>query len=227
MRTRSHRMGMNPRCIAVWMKRSDKTFYFFQQVKRLIDRGLPRQHIFYFDFSDDRLPAGECMMDEALEEYRRHLPSARMEGAYPFLDEARDCEGWQGTYRRVAEFMHAMRTSLRNRRGVSSFACPDWAWPKRFLAQIVPKHLRQVWEATTNEGGSLPALLSFAVWPVARSGIARFASSAPSVAFPLHRLQGLVGAETPADAPGRTPRRVHGCVGGTVTRLLASRIRVS
>jgi len=70
---------------------------------KLVERGIPRQHIFYFDFSDDRLPLTGRVMDEVLDEYWRQVPSARTQGCYLFLDEVQDCEGWQGTCRRVAE----------------------------------------------------------------------------------------------------------------------------
>lgn len=106
--------------IITGMRRSGKTFYLFQQMKSLIDRGVPRQHIFYFDFSDDRLLAGERVMDEVLEEYWRQVPSARMEGAYLFLDEVQDCEGWQGTCRRVAENEVVTLTITRSSSKVSS-----------------------------------------------------------------------------------------------------------
>lgn len=89
--------------IVTGMRRSGKTFYLFQQMRRLIGLGVPRLHIFYFDFSDDRLSLAGNVMDEVLDEYWRQVPSARMEGAYLFLDEVQDCEGWQGTCRRVAE----------------------------------------------------------------------------------------------------------------------------
>ncbi len=89
--------------IVTGMRRSGKTFYLFQQMRKLIKQGVPCRHVFYFDFSDDRLPLSGRVMDEVLDEYWRQVPSARTEGAYLFLDEVQDCEGWQGTCRRVAE----------------------------------------------------------------------------------------------------------------------------
>ncbi|MBQ9059324.1 MAG: ATP-binding protein [Atopobiaceae bacterium] len=89
--------------IITGMRRSGKTFYLFQQMHKLIERGVLRKHIFYFDFSDDRLPLVGNVMDEVLDEYWRQVPTARTEGCYLFLDEVQDCEGWQATCRRVAE----------------------------------------------------------------------------------------------------------------------------
>ena len=89
--------------IITGMRRSGKTFYLFQHMGRLIAQGAPRSSLFYFDFSDDRLPQGGHVMDEVLDEYWRQVPTARTDGAYLFLDEVQDCEGWQGFCRRVAE----------------------------------------------------------------------------------------------------------------------------
>lgn len=89
--------------IITGMRRSGKTFYLFQQIHALVAQGVPRRNLFYFDFSDDRLPSDIRVMDEVLDEYWRQVPSARTEGAYLFFDEVQDCKGWQGTCRRVAE----------------------------------------------------------------------------------------------------------------------------
>lgn len=57
--------------IITGMRRSGKTLYLFPQMHKLIERGVPRRHIFYFDFSDDRLPSADRLMDEVLDEYWR------------------------------------------------------------------------------------------------------------------------------------------------------------
>lgn len=89
--------------IIAGVRRCGKTFYVYQRMLALIAQGVPRSRMLYFDFSDDRLPAGEHVIDEVLAEYWRQVPEARMEGCYLFLDEVQDCEGWQGAARRIAE----------------------------------------------------------------------------------------------------------------------------
>ena len=37
------------------IRRCGKTFYAFQLINRLLDAGVPRSRIFYFNFADDRL----------------------------------------------------------------------------------------------------------------------------------------------------------------------------
>lgn len=86
------------------MRRSGKTFYLFQLMNHLLEDGLPKKLLFYFDFSDDRLPTTEPrLMDAVLEEYWRQVPETRSQGCYLFLDEVQDCPNWQGTCRRIAE----------------------------------------------------------------------------------------------------------------------------
>ena len=73
--------------IITGIRRCGKTFYAFQWIRRLIDRGVDAERIFYFNFADDRLrPAPDTLMSDILEEYWRQVPSARTKGCYLFLD---------------------------------------------------------------------------------------------------------------------------------------------
>ncbi len=90
--------------IITGIRRCGKTFYAFQWIKRLLDQGVPRERIFYFNFSDDRLlPAGPSLMSDVVEEYWRQVPQARAEGCYLFLDEVQEAGAWQGVCQRLAE----------------------------------------------------------------------------------------------------------------------------
>ena len=89
--------------IITGMRRSGKTFYLFQRMHDLMNRGVASGHLFYFDFSDDRLPDENGLIDAVLDEYWRQVPDARNAGAYLFLDEVQDCDGWQNACRRIAE----------------------------------------------------------------------------------------------------------------------------
>lgn len=73
-------------------------------MQRLLAQGVPRECIFYFSFADDRLkPAPAALLDDVLDEYWRQVPEARTEGAYLFLDEVQESDGWQGFCQRIAE----------------------------------------------------------------------------------------------------------------------------
>lgn len=90
--------------IITGMRRCGKTFFTFQLIRRLLDKGVPRRHVFYFNFADDRLrPISSNMLNDIVEEYWRLVPEARTEGAYLFLDEVQEADGWQGFCQRIAE----------------------------------------------------------------------------------------------------------------------------
>ena len=158
--------------IITGMRRSGKTFYLFQQMRKLVERGVPRRHIFYFDFSDDRLPSADRLMDEVLDEYWRQVPSARTEGAYLFLDEVQDCAGWQGTCRRVAETEKVtltitgssskassdeIATTFRGRSHAHEMLPLSFAEFVRFHRDRVPSTLRERGFADGSEGAFSPS----------------------------------------------------------------------
>ena len=90
--------------IITGMRRSGKTFYLFQKIRQLLDEGIPRERIFYFDFSDDRLkPLHMNTGTEVVEAFYRQFPMARTDGAYLFLDEIQELDDWQALCRRLSE----------------------------------------------------------------------------------------------------------------------------
>lgn len=90
--------------IITGMRRCGKTFYLFQLMQSLLAKGVDRQHMFYFDFSDERLkPLDRGIMQTVVEEYWRQVPDARECGCYLFLDEVQEIDEWQGFCQRIAE----------------------------------------------------------------------------------------------------------------------------
>lgn len=90
--------------IITGMRRCGKTFYLFQLMGDLLDKGVPRRSMFYFDFSDVRLrPMDHDAMDLVVNEYWRQVPEAREQGCYLFLDEVQETDDWQGFCQRIAE----------------------------------------------------------------------------------------------------------------------------
>ncbi len=90
--------------IITGMRRSGKTFYLFQKMAQLLEEGVPRDRLFYFDFADDRLlPAAPTVMADVVDEFWRQSPQAREQGCYLFLDEVQEVEQWQSTCQRLAE----------------------------------------------------------------------------------------------------------------------------
>ena len=90
--------------IITGVRRCGKTFYLFQKIHDLLNAGVPRNRILYFNFSDDRLqPMPSTVLDDIVNKYWRQVPEARTQGAYLFLDEVQECEHWQGFCQRIAE----------------------------------------------------------------------------------------------------------------------------
>lgn len=95
--------------IVTGMRRCGKTFYLFQLMRRLMDDGIPRERMLYFDFSDDRLaPMEPGTMQAVVEEYWRQVPAAREGGLLPIPRRS-------AGMRRVARILPAhCRTRMRN-----------------------------------------------------------------------------------------------------------------
>lgn len=90
--------------IITGVRRCGKTFYLFQKIHDLLDSGVSRERILYFNFADDRLkPMPGTMLDDIVNEYWRQYPQSRRDGAYLFLDEVQECDHWQGFCQRLAE----------------------------------------------------------------------------------------------------------------------------
>ncbi|MCO6559228.1 MAG: ATP-binding protein [Bifidobacterium sp.] len=94
--------------ILVGMRRSGKTFHLFQLIQDLLKAGTPRDYIFYFNFSDERLqPMPDDALQQVLDEFWRQVPTARKQGTYIFFDEIQEANHWQGFCQRIAEHENA------------------------------------------------------------------------------------------------------------------------
>lgn len=90
--------------IITGMRRSGKTFYLFQKMSELEKSGYPKERVFFFNFSDDRLlPHGSHLISDVVEEYFKQVPDARERGAYLFLDEVQEGSDWESTCQRLSE----------------------------------------------------------------------------------------------------------------------------
>lgn len=90
--------------VVVGMRRSGKSYRLLQEIDRLIESGVPRSRICYFNFDDDRLtPVTGQTGDEVLEAFYSLNPDALAEGAYLFFDELQEMENWGSWLRRVLD----------------------------------------------------------------------------------------------------------------------------
>lgn len=103
---RDVRVALAPRQadVLIGMRRSGKTYVMFQELRRLLAAGVPRNRLLYLNLEDDRLGDPDLdLLDRALEVFYRRSPAAREEGAWLFLDEIHVVSGWERFIRRVLD----------------------------------------------------------------------------------------------------------------------------
>lgn len=84
------------------VRRTGKTFLFYEAMGRLLERGVPRQRIVYLNFEDDRLqPIEPSELDLVLRCQRELFAAARQGRLYLFLDEVQNAPGWERWVRRL------------------------------------------------------------------------------------------------------------------------------
>lgn len=88
-------MGKATVCIGV--RRSGKSTFMFQLMRRLLDAGMPRQNILYLNFFDDRLHRLQHGgLSVILEAYFSLYPEKKnTEKVYCFFDEIQVVSGWE------------------------------------------------------------------------------------------------------------------------------------
>lgn len=90
--------------VVTGMRRSGKSYRLFQVMDDLLSSGVSEHSMLYFNFEDDRLdPVTSTTGDEVLEAYFSLHPEVIREGAYLFLDELQEMEGWGRWLRRIVD----------------------------------------------------------------------------------------------------------------------------
>lgn len=83
--------------ICIGARRSGKSTYLFQVIRKLLDAGVPRRNILYLNFFDDRLHGlrreNLGLIAEAY--YALYPETKNAETVYCFFDEIQDVEGWE------------------------------------------------------------------------------------------------------------------------------------
>jgi predicted AAA+ superfamily ATPase len=83
--------------VCIGVRRSGKSVFMFQLIKRLVDSGISRQNILYLNFFDDRLHGfGQQKLNDILEAYYSLYPEKKGdEKIYCFFDEIQMISGWE------------------------------------------------------------------------------------------------------------------------------------
>ena len=83
--------------VCIGVRRSGKSTYLFQVIKRLLEDGVPRENILYLNFFDDRLhnlnQVGLGLITEAY--YSLYPEKKNTETVYCFFDEIQAVDGWE------------------------------------------------------------------------------------------------------------------------------------
>jgi predicted AAA+ superfamily ATPase len=88
--------------VAVGMRRSGKTYFLLQQIKKLLKTKTPISRILYLNFEDDRLlPATRDKLAELIEAFYTLYPANHNHLCYLFLDEIQNVTDWPITIRRI------------------------------------------------------------------------------------------------------------------------------
>lgn len=81
-------------------RRAGKTWYFFQLMAALEERGVQRTQFVYLNFEDERLEL-ETDYDQILGAYLELYPEQELDGIYLFFDEIQELSGWEKYVRRI------------------------------------------------------------------------------------------------------------------------------
>lgn len=90
--------------VAIGMRRSGKTFFLFQTIRKLLAEGIPLERILYINFEDDRLlPIDHKRMGLMVDALYTLYPNNHNHCCYLFLDEVQNVDGWPLVVRRILD----------------------------------------------------------------------------------------------------------------------------
>ncbi len=88
--------------VAIGMRRSGKTYFFYQQILKMISEGIDKTSILYINFEDDRLvPLDEQKLARLVDVFYSRYPENHDRKCYLFFDEIQNVENWPLVIRRL------------------------------------------------------------------------------------------------------------------------------
>lgn len=88
----------------VGMRRSGKTWFLYQVISELIDKGIPRESILYLNLEDERLlPMGASDLHLIPDIYFRRYPHLKDRPCTFLFDEIQNIPGWEQFVRRLLD----------------------------------------------------------------------------------------------------------------------------
>lgn len=94
----------------IGVRRCGKTYFMFQQIRELIENGVPKSRILYLNIDDDRLqPLNGDELDQLIDTFRELYPLPDDERIYLFLDEIQNFPGWEQWIKGIYERKRNLR----------------------------------------------------------------------------------------------------------------------
>lgn len=103
----------------VGIRRAGKSYMMYQQIKKLMDQGIPIEQIVYVNFEDERLLEMRAEDLNAILEIGLEIAGAGKK-PYLFLDEIQNIEGWEKFVRRIADMKYRINLTGSNSKMLSS-----------------------------------------------------------------------------------------------------------
>lgn len=83
-------------------RRAGKTYFLFQIMKNLLEKGISKKHVLYVNFEDERFDFHNNY-DVILESYLSLYPEINLSDVHIFFDEIQELPGWEKFVRRLYE----------------------------------------------------------------------------------------------------------------------------
>ena len=81
-------------------RRSGKSFYFLNLMRKLVQSGVKMERILYLNFEDERLNLQASHLDLVLQAYQELYPDVKWKECYFFFDEIQNIKQWEKFARR-------------------------------------------------------------------------------------------------------------------------------
>lgn len=137
--------------VAVGMRRTGKTYFLLQKIKKLLKKQIPPQRILYLNFEDDRLyPLTQQKLRNLIDEFYSLYPDNHDHLCYFFLDEIQNVESWPTIIRRYLDtkkvqiFLTGSSAKLLSKEIATSLRGRSIAteiWPFSFDEYLTAKHI--------------------------------------------------------------------------------------
>lgn len=90
--------------VAIGMRRSGKTYFLYQTIRKLVSEGVPLDRVLYINFEDDRiLPLDYKAMGKMVDFWYTLHPDNHNHCCYLFFDEVQNVENWALVLRRILD----------------------------------------------------------------------------------------------------------------------------